>query len=135
MNISKLAWIFTAGALFGVGLVVSDMVSQQRVLGFLTLNSQWDPRLGAVMFGALTVTLPFFTWLKKKHPYRFSGFPSAITARLLIGAALFGAGWGIAGFCPGPALAAATLLNGNAILFLVFMVLGMFMGHAKHSGH
>lgn len=105
-----LAGLF-AGALFGVGLVVSEMVNPARVIGFLDITGAWDPTLAFVLGGALAIAIPGY-WLTRRwqKPLIDDAFhvPPAgtIDAKLLVGAGLFGTGWGLAGLCPGPALAA-----------------------------
>ena len=101
------AWL--SGLVFGLGLIVSGMANPAKVLGFLDLAGEWDPSLALVMGGAVAVG--FFAFLVAKNRTRsFIGAEmklptaSAIDSRLLAGSALFGAGWGIAGFCPGPGL-------------------------------
>ncbi|OUL85212.1 DUF6691 family protein, partial [Paraburkholderia hospita] len=100
-----------AGLLFGVGLMVSGMANPAKVLGFLDLAGRWDPSLAFVMAGAIAVgSLAFFAARRRDRSYL--GLPmqlpvsTAITPRLVLGSAAFGIGWGLAGFCPGPALVA-----------------------------
>jgi uncharacterized protein len=118
-----------AGLLFGAGLVLSGMADPARVLGFLRLGSGWDPTLAWVMAGALLVTVPGFAWLR--HSGRAAGgagpAPGRIDRRLLTGAALFGLGWGLAGYCPGPGLVAAGQLQPGAALFVLAMLCGMML--------
>ncbi len=119
-----------AGALFGAGLVISGMTDRLKVQGFLDLAGNWDPTLAFVMSGGLLVTLPGF-WLIRRRvkPVLESRFhlPTRrdIDARLLIGAACFGIGWGIAGFCPGPALATLVRFDAAALIFVLAMLAGM----------
>ena len=116
-----------AGVLFGAGLVISDMANPARVLAFLTISSQWDATLAFVMGGALSITVPGFYYWKRRHPEAFSNMPSAITKPLIVGSVLFGTGWGLGGFCPGPAIAATALLRTDAMIFLTFMLMGAFI--------
>ena len=100
-----------AGALFGLGLSVSGMMNPAKVIGFLDFAGGWDPTLAFVMGGALLVTVPAFRLiLNRPRPILADGFAlpskSTLDGRLLGGAALFGVGWGLSGFCPGPAVAA-----------------------------
>jgi uncharacterized membrane protein YedE/YeeE len=119
-----------AGALFGLGLIVSDMVNPARVLGFLDVAGAWDPTLAFVMAGAM---IPMFlAWrlrAARVAPLYGGAFPAKPPARidgkLLGGAALFGAGWGLVGFCPGPALVAIGTGNIWALYFATAMVIGM----------
>lgn len=123
-----------AGFIFGAGLVISGMASPLKVLSFLTLGPAWDPSLAIVMTGALLVAVPGFAWLRRiEKPFLFTHFakPSAVSidSRLLIGATLFGIGWGLAGYCPGPAVVALALLQKSAIVFVPSMLLGGWLSH------
>lgn len=118
------------GLLFGIGLVISGMVDPHRVLGFLDVTGTWDPTLAFVMGGALITTFAGYRWvLRQPSPFVASSFhlPSraAIDARLVAGAALFGAGWGLGGYCPGPALTALTVGGLPAVVFVIGMLVGM----------
>ncbi|NEQ46214.1 MAG: YeeE/YedE family protein [Leptolyngbya sp. SIOISBB] len=118
-----------AGLLFGLGLGVSQMVDRDRVLGFLDIAGDWDPTLAFVMGGAVLVTLISFRFvLQRPHPIFIEKFylPTRqdIDRTLLIGAGLFGIGWGIAGYCPGPAITATVLGIANPFIFLVAMIIG-----------
>ncbi len=121
---------FGAGLVFGLGLLVSGMANPEKVLGFLDLFGQWDPSLAFVMAGAILVGLVAFT-IAKKRTVSFLGFdmrlPTATRPdkRLVIGSVMFGAGWGLAGFCPGPALVALGAGKAGAVVFVVAMVVGM----------
>lgn len=120
-----------SGALFGLGLVVSDMINPARVLGFLDVaGGAWDPTLGFVMGGALIpMAIAWQAARRLGHPafgHRFPGPPrKEVDVRLLAGAGLFGAGWGLAGLCPGPALAAFFIGGRPAWLFVAAMLCGM----------
>jgi hypothetical protein len=119
-----------AGALFGLGLAVSGMINPQKVIGFLDFAGDWDPTLMLVMGGALLVTIPAFRLiLKRPRPLLADGFAlptkSALDARLLGGATLFGVGWGLSGFCPGPAVAALATGLMPVFAFVAAMVAGM----------
>lgn len=104
-----------AGLLFALGLGLGGMTQPAKVLGFLDVFGPWDPSLAFVMGGGLLVHLPFVQALRRRDPSRNLGPRRApIDARLIVGAALFGVGWGIAGLCPGPALVA--LAGGRAAL-------------------
>ena len=124
--------VFT-GLLFGAGLAASGMTNPEKVQGFLDLTGVWDPSLMFVMGGAVVVTLISFRFILKLSRPVFSEqfhMPSStsIDTRLIIGAALFGAGWGLVGYCPGPALAAIAYLNSDVMIFLVAMFVGAFLG-------
>ncbi|MCI5106812.1 MAG: YeeE/YedE family protein [Pseudomonadales bacterium] len=126
--------IFVAGFLFGLGLVVSGMSNPAKVVGFLDVAGNWDPSLILVMGGGLLVTVPaFHLVLKNSQPLFEEKFflPTlkAVDSKLVAGAVLFGIGWGIAGFCPGPALAALVSLNPLVLLFLAAMIGGMLLHH------
>lgn len=119
-----------AGLVFGLGLLVSGMANPEKVLGFLDLAGQWDPSLAFVMAGAILVGVVAFT-LARRRTLSFLGFdmkvPQArhIDRRLVLGGLTFGAGWGIAGFCPGPGLVALGAGEVKALVFVVSMVAGM----------
>ncbi|ACC75284.1 YeeE/YedE family protein [Paraburkholderia phymatum] len=119
-----------AGLLFGVGLMVSGMANPAKVLAFLDLAGRWDPSLAFVMAGAIAVgSLAFFAARRLDRSYL--GMPmqlpvsTAITPRLVLGSAVFGIGWGLAGFCPGPALVALGAGYPKAVAFVAAMVAGM----------
>ena len=121
------------GLLFGAGLAASGMTNPEKVQGFLDLTGVWDPSLMFVMGGAVVVTLISFRFILKLSRPVFSEqfhMPSStsIDTRLIIGAALFGTGWGLVGYCPGPALAAIAYLNSDVMIFLVAMFVGAFLG-------
>ena len=127
-----------SGLLFGAGLVISGMADPVRVLGFLTLAPGWDPSLAFVMGGALLVTLPGFALLASSPASRFGGqyakpANGPIDQRLLTGAAIFGAGWGLAGYCPGPALVAAGQLSPMALLFVAAMLGGAWIADRQQK--
>jgi uncharacterized protein len=129
-----------SGLVFGLGLIVSGMANPAKVLGFLDLTGAWDPSLAFVMGGAILVG--FFAFLiAKKRTVSFIGAEmklptaSAIDSRLLTGSALFGAGWGVAGFCPGPGLVALGMGEPKALVFVAAMLVGMviFSWREKHG--
>jgi uncharacterized membrane protein YedE/YeeE len=121
---------FIAGLIFGAGLIVSAMVDPAKVLGFLDLAGAWDPSLALVMGGAIAVGLIGFA-LAARRRKSLLGLEMRLPAikqvdrRLVVGSLLFGAGWGLAGICPGPGLVAAALGEGKAFVFLIAMVAGM----------
>jgi uncharacterized membrane protein YedE/YeeE len=118
------------GLLFGVGLMMSGMANPAKVLGFLDLAGRWDPSLAFVMAGAIAVGSIAFLFAKRRKR-SLLGLPmqipasSAVTLRLVLGSAVFGVGWGLAGFCPGPALVALGAGVGKAWGFVAAMVGGM----------
>ncbi len=127
-----------AGLVFGLGLVVSAMVDPAKVLGFLDLAGDWDPSLILVMATAIPVAaLGFALGRKRDRPLLAPDFqaPGAdrVDRRLLRGAALFGAGWGLAGYCPGPALAGLALGAWQTWAFTAAMLVGMAAHEAWQS--
>ncbi|MEM9603372.1 MAG: DUF6691 family protein [Pseudomonadota bacterium] len=119
-----------AGLVFGFGLLLSGMANPAKVLNFLDIAGPWDPSLLFVMGGAIAVVLPGYRLLRRREAPLFSAafqWPtaSAIDRRLLGGAALFGIGWGLGGFCPGPALVAVPLASPGAWVFFLCMLMGI----------
>jgi len=121
---------YCIGVLFGWGLIISGMSNPQKILGFLDLAGNWDPSLIFVMLGAVLVGLGGF-YIASKRTAAFFGsalhIPTRkdITKPLIVGSLIFGAGWGIAGFCPGPALVAAGAGYLKALVFVTAMLVGM----------
>lgn len=125
-----------AGLLFGLGLAVSGMFDPAKVLGFLDIaaiaSGGWDPSLAFVMAGGLAVTLPAFQIARRwRQPVAAAEFQTpraqGLDVRLLLGALLFGIGWGLVGYCPGPALAALAFAVPGTIVFVLAMVAGMLL--------
>ena len=112
---------FGAGLLFGIGLWLSGMANPRKVLDFLDITGNWDPSLLLVMGGAVAVTALAFRPILKRKPVEFK---SSLDAPLIIGAALFGIGWGIGGYCPGPALTALSNLSAEVLIFVFAMIAG-----------
>lgn len=126
-----------AGAMFGVGLLLSGMTRPDKVLGFLDVTGRWDPSLAFVMVGAIGVHAIAYRLIRRRPSplldTRFHWPPDhGLDRRLLAGAALFGVGWGLAGFCPGPALVAAATGASSALVFVTAMIAGMLAYHATH---
>lgn len=123
----RLALSFAAGLLFGAGLTVSQMINPAKVLGFLDLFGDWDPSLAFVMLGAIPIAAIGYRKPRRRAPSGSpqSPMPTRIDARLVAGALIFGIGWGLVGYCPGPALASTGLGNSETILFLASMLAGM----------
>ena len=122
-----------AGLLFGLGLVFGGMTRPDVVLGFLDVTGAWNPQLLFVMAGAVATTAVGYRLLQRRaRPLLDKTFPPLpphrIDARLLAGAAVFGIGWGLAGYCPGPALASLAGLSPPTLLFVATMVLGWWLG-------
>ena len=119
-----------SGLLFGFGLLLSGMANPAKVQNFLDLFGTWDPSLALVMGGAIAVTMPGF-WLviRRNKPFFNNVFhlPSRtdLDARLITGAAIFGVGWGLGGFCPGPAMTALPLAAEGTLIFVATMLTGM----------
>ena len=123
-----------SGIIFGLGLTISGMVNPQKVLGFLNLFDKWDPSLIFVMVGAIIIFAPLhFIFKKKSRPILAKNFISIqnknIDKKLLIGSGLFGTGWGLAGLCPGPAIASISFLNPSSLIFVLFMFVGFFIAN------
>ena len=110
-----------SGFLFGIGLWLSGMANPRKVLDFLDVTGDWDPSLLLVMGGAVMVTLVAFRPLLKRKTLQFK---EHIDAPLVLGAAIFGLGWGIGGYCPGPALTALSNLTAEVFVFVAAMVAG-----------
>lgn len=134
MNTNKITKIteFLLGLLFGLGLILSGMTNPAKVQNFLDLTGMWDPSLALVMGGAIAVGVFAFTFAKRKKQSilgQVMDWPTEtkITYRLCIGSALFGIGWGIAGFCPGPALVAMASGVKQAFIFVVAMLVGSLL--------
>ena len=121
-----------SGIVFGVGLVISEMINPEKVLGFLDLFGNWDPSLAFVMIGALIVSSPLFHIIKNKEKPLFAqkfnySNNKEVNNRLIVGSALFGAGWGLGGLCPGPAISSIALININSITFVFAMFFGFYL--------
>jgi len=126
----RLVSAFASGLLFGLGLTVSRMIDPAKVLGFLDLAGDWDPSLAFVMLGALIVTTSAYALARRlQAPLCAERFASpastAADRRLIAGALLFGIGWGLVGYCPGPALASLGFAGGRTLLFVAAMLVGM----------
>ena len=124
------AIVFIAGLVFGAGLIVSGMSDPANVIGFLDVTGAWNPTLAFVMGGAILVAAPAFA-LARKRGRTMNGAPIAlpptfgVTPRLVIGSALFGIGWGLAGLCPGPSLVFAATGTPYALVFVVALAVGL----------
>lgn len=137
----RIFWGFLSGLVFGLGLVISGMANPAKVLNFLDLAGSWDPSLAFVMGGAaLTAFGGYRLVWRRRAPLLGAAFDipktRAIDRPLLAGAALFGIGWGIGGFCPGPAFAALPLAAPGTLVFLPAMLGGLWLGaRIKAGGH
>jgi uncharacterized membrane protein YedE/YeeE len=119
-----------AGTLFGFGLALSGMLDPVRVQGFLDVFGAWDPSLAFVLGGAVAVAMGGVAWIRQmSRPLLADSFHlpmnSRIDAPLVIGSAIFGLGWGLGGFCPGPAIASLSLGLTPSLIFVAFMLAGM----------
>jgi len=126
----RLAMPVICGLLFGAGLAMSGMTDTRIVLGFLDIAGEWNAALMLVMVGALAVTVPsFYLVLKNQKPMLCEQFSlptkTHLDAKLLVGTAIFGIGWGLYGYCPGPALASLSTLNPEPLIFVAAMAVGM----------
>jgi len=142
MNTGTFFFLLVAGGLFGTGLAISGMTDPARVIGFLDVFGKWDPALLFVMAGATgTYGLGMFV-LRRLQAGKLAAFPiknfgrrlklpsagsSSIDRQLVIGAAIFGLGWGLGGFCPGPSLANLGALRVEALVFVPAMTIGMLL--------
>jgi uncharacterized protein len=118
-----------AGLVFGLGLAISQMVNPKKVLDFLDVSGNWDPSLLLVIGGAVGVAMLAFRFvLKRRQPLFESEFHlprlAKVDRRLLVGSAIFGLGWGMGGYCPGPGIAALSAGSVDALVFVAGMVLG-----------
>ena len=126
---------FLAGLIFGLGLLLAGMANPAKVLGFLDLAGAWDPSLALVMVAAIGVALRPLPWAKRRS-YSLLGAPMQLPVkreldrRLIGGSLLFGIGWGIAGICPGPAVAILLTGHWQVLLFVAAMLLGMLLFEA-----
>ena len=131
-NSTQATFAFGIGLLFGGGLTISGLVNPAKVLNFLDLFGRWDPSLLVVMAGAVGVTFVGFRLvLRRSAPFFAEKFQlparTDIDQRLIVGAVLFGVGWGLAGFCPGPALTVLAVAGEPAVTFVLAMAVGMFL--------
>jgi uncharacterized membrane protein YedE/YeeE len=132
--ISSLVVAAITGALFGAGLLISGMTQPARVIGFLDVTRGWDPSLAFVMAGAVGVYALAWRGVRSRRGPWFDGsfhLParSRIDRPLIVGAALFGVGWGLAGVCPGPGIVSAAAGSSSAVVFVLAMLAGMLAQH------
>ena len=126
-----------SGLLFGLGLSISEMINPQKVLNFLDVSGNWDPSLIFVLGGGVMVTLfSFRLILKMDKPLLDGEFKlpakTQIDSKLIIGAIIFGIGWGLVGFCPGPAIASLVYGQTESVIFLAALFLGFNIQHLYH---
>ena len=129
--IQKILALFS-GLIFGLGLTLSSMTNPAKVIGFLDILGTWDPSLGFVMGGAILIAAPLLYFFEnKKHLILVSqiALPNKrdINSSLIVGALLFGIGWGMVGFCPGPAISSIALLKPLSLLFVGSMIVGFYL--------
>jgi uncharacterized membrane protein YedE/YeeE len=129
---AKNASALAAGLLFGLGLAISQMVNPKKILDFLDVTGNWDPSLALVMAGAVSVTMLAFRFVvKRKQPIFDSEFHlprlTKVDRRLLVGSGVFGLGWGIGGYCPGPGIAALSAGSVEALVFVAGMAIGSLL--------
>ena len=125
----------TSGIIFGIGLVIAGMTNPSKVIGFLNIFGNWDPSLLFVIGGAMIISMPAFLLLSKKMSAplfnKEEGFSQQVKKNidgpLVLGSAIFGTGWALVGFCPGPAISALTQVDGNVIIFFITMSIGMLI--------
>ena len=124
-----------AGALFGAGLLVSGMTQPARVIGFLDVAGPWDPGLAFVMGGAVLIYAAALRWIRRRRPAPWFDVKFHLPERrdldapLILGAALFGIGWGLGGLCPGPAIVSAASGSLPGLAFVAAMLAGMYAQH------
>jgi uncharacterized protein len=121
---------FVIGLIFGLGLILSGMTNPAKIIGFLDIFGNWDPSLALVMLGAILVNAVSFQLIKKRkksllgQPVKLPA-TSNIDHKLIIGSAIFGVGWGLAGYCPGPSIASILQGGYQPVVFVISMLLGM----------
>jgi uncharacterized membrane protein YedE/YeeE len=128
----KNIYALLAGLIFGLGLIVSGMANPQKVIGFLNIFGRWDPSLAFVMGGAIFVGVFSFKYIVKREKTLLGGSlhlsnEKSINKRLIFGSLIFGLGWGVAGFCPGPALVSLGMGSLKGALFVIAMLAGMLV--------
>lgn len=130
-QLSRITVGLISGLLFGAGMVISGMVDPNKVIGFLNLTGAWDPSLAFVMGGALLVFVPCYHLIIKKRNKPLMGEKfnwtsnTQVDSTLISGAAIFGIGWGLAGFCPGPAIASVGGASNIIFAFILSMIVGI----------
>ena len=135
----NLALVFISGSIFGLGLVISEMTNPEKVRSFLRVFGNWDPSLLFVMLSAIFVSAPMFWILKKRRSQKQASLginsnQKVLDGQLVMGAGLFGIGWGLVGFCPGPAVSSLSFGHVTSIIFMVAMIAGFTLsGYLKSS--
>jgi len=128
----KNIYALLAGLIFGLGLIVSGMANPEKVIGFLNIFGRWDPSLAFVMGGAIFIGVFSFKYIVKREKTLLGGSlhlsnEKSINKRLIFGSLIFGLGWGLAGFCPGPALVSLGMGSLKGALFVIAMLAGMLV--------
>jgi len=130
-NLKRSIAAFVCGLVFATGLAVSGLANPDKVLQFLTLNSNWSPALLFTMLAGILVTFTGYRWVLQRGPVFGDALHlptrTDVDRPLLIGAGIFGVGWGLAGFCPGPALTALSSMHVEPFLFVVAMIAGSLL--------
>ena len=126
----KNIYALLAGLIFGLGLIVSGMANPEKVIGFLNIFGRWDPSLAFVMGGAIFIGVFSFKYIVKREKTLLGGSlhlsnEKSINKRLIFGSLIFGLGWGVAGFCPGPALVSLGMGSLKGAMFVIAMLAGM----------
>ncbi len=121
---------FLTGLMFGIGLIISGMTNPNKIIGFLNLSGYWDPSLMFVMMGAIPVSYLGYRYVEQKHTTYWGEAiqlpgKTHINKELIMGSLIFGAGWSLAGFCPGPALVVLGVGSHKAATFVIAMLIGM----------
>ena len=139
-KIMRISVSLISGLLFGMGMIISDMVNPAKVIGFLDITGNWDPSLIFVMGGALAVFTPLYHFVIKKRSKAINGDKftwtsnTTIDGTLISGALIFGAGWGLAGFCPGPAIANIGSGSNIILAFILNMIIGIILAKQYQQG-
>ena len=125
-------FVFISGVIFGTGLTISSMTNPAKVISFLDIFGMWDPSLAFVMGGAIFITSPLLFFFKNKQNLILTKkiilpFSKNIDINLIFGSILFGIGWGVVGFCPGPAISSIAFFNLYSILFIISMIIGFYI--------
>lgn len=140
LKIIRICVALIAGLLFGMGMIISNMVDPAKVIGFLDITGNWDPSLIFVMGGALAVFTPIYHLVIKKRRNALNGDKftwtsnTTIDGTLICGALIFGAGWGLAGFCPGPAIASVGSGTNIILAFILSMIIGIILAKQYLQG-
>jgi len=139
-TIIRMSVALVAGLIFGMGMIISNMVNPVKVIGFLDITGNWDPSLAFVMGGALAVFTPIYHFFIKKRANAINGDKftcssnTKVDGTLISGAVIFGAGWGLAGFCPGPAITSISSGSNVILAFILSMLVGIILAKQYQQG-